>query len=171
ALMPTRRLLILGLASLVAACSPQGPPPGQATTPAELTRSAILSAINGVRKANGRPPLSWNVTLASAARTQADLMAARDRMSHTLGGTLHERMIAAGYHGATGENLAAGQRTLEQAIQGWLDSPGHRATLLSDRFTEFGLAATSVASGRTSRYGIYWAFIAGGSYAAWLGAP
>ena len=55
-----------------------------------------------------------------------------------------------------------------QAIDGWLASPGHRSTLLSDRFTEFGLAAARVGEGRDSRYGIYWAFIAGGGYEAWL---
>lgn len=169
--MTTRRFVLLGLVGLLSACSAAGPPPGEVTTPAELTRSAILAAINGVRQANGKPPLTWNDQLAAAARTQANLMAARDQMSHTLGGTLHERIVAVGYHGATGENLAAGQRTLEQAIDGWLASPGHRATLLSTRFTEFGLAAASVAGGRKSRYGTYWTFIAGGSYAAWLGEP
>ncbi|MHB1109345.1 MAG: CAP domain-containing protein, partial [Devosia sp.] len=51
--------------------------------------------------------------------------------------------------------------------QGWLDSPKHRETLLSDRFTEFGLAVAAVDSGRKSRYGTYWAFIAGGDFAAW----
>ena len=58
-------------------------------------------------------------------------------------------------------------QTLEQAIQGWLNSPGHRATLLSTRFVEFGLAVAKVAPDRKSRYGTYWAFIAGGPFEAW----
>ena len=69
--------------------------------------------------------------------------------------------------GAVGENVAGGQKSLEQAIQGWLDSPAHRNTLLSTRFTEFGLAVAAVGPGRKSRYGPYWAFIAGGSFDAW----
>jgi uncharacterized protein YkwD len=166
--MPSRRIVIVGLASLLAGCAAAGLPPGAATSPAELTQAAILAAINGARRANGKPPLAYNGRLAAAAGAQARLMASRDQMSHTLGGSLRARVTAAGYDGAVGENLAAGQRTLQQAIAGWLASPGHRSTLLSTRFTEFGLAAASVAPGRRSRYGIYWAFIAGGPFAAWM---
>lgn len=165
--MHTRRFVLIGLAGLLAGCTANGPVPGAATGPAELTQAAILSAVNGVRKANGRPPLAYNGSLAAAARAQAQLMASRDQMSHTLGGSLRARVTAAGYDGAVGENLAAGQQTLEAAIEGWLASPGHRATLLSPKFTEFGLAAAGVAPGRRSRYGIYWAFIAGGPFSAW----
>src|SRR5690606_1523981 len=147
--------------------SPAGPPPGASTSPAQLTTAAITTAINGVRKANGRRPLAYNYHLEEAARAQAKLMASKDRLSHDLGVTLRQRVNAAGYDGAVGENVAGGQRTLEQAIQGWLDSPAHRDTLLSDRFTEFGLAVASVPPGRKSRYGTYWAFIAGGSFEAW----
>ncbi|HVX72555.1 MAG TPA: CAP domain-containing protein, partial [Devosia sp.] len=69
--------------------------------------------------------------------------------------------------GAVGENIAGGQQTLQQAIEGWLNSPGHRATLLSDKFTEFGLAVAHVPTGQKSRYGTYWCFIAGGPFSAW----
>jgi uncharacterized protein YkwD len=169
--MPSRRIVIVvGLASLLAGCSPggPGPSPGGAVSPAQLTRAAILDAINGVRKANGRAPLAWNGQLATAARSQAELMAQKDQMSHTMGGSLRARVTAAGYEGAVGENLAAGQKTLGQAIEGWLASPGHRSTLLSAKFTEFGLAAASVSADRRSRYGTYWTFIAGGPFAAWM---
>jgi len=120
-----------------------------------------------VRKSNGRPPLAYNPRLEAAARSQARLMSDKDQLSHDLGVTLRQRVTAAGYDGAVGENVAGGHRTLEHAIQGWLDSPSHRDTLLSTRFTEFGLAVASVDAGRKSRYGVYWAFIAGGDFAAW----
>jgi uncharacterized protein YkwD len=74
-------------------------------------------------------------------------------------------VTAAGYPGAVGETVAAGQKTLEQAIEGWLNSPGHRDTLLSTRFVEFGLA---VETHPGTRYGTYWAFIAGGPFEAWM---
>jgi uncharacterized protein YkwD len=126
-----------------------------------------MAAINGARKANGRPPLSYNDRLEQAARSQAKLMASRDQLGHDLGVTLRERVTKAGYEGAVGENVAGGQRTLEEAIEGWLSSPAHRDTLLSTKFTEFGLAVAAVPAGKPSRYGIYWAFIAGGSFEAW----
>lgn len=162
-----RGFILFGIAGALGGCTAIGPAPGVATSPAQLSTAAITAAINGVRKANGRPPLAYNPKLEAAARSQATLMARKDQLSHDLGVTLRQRVTAAGYDGAVGENVAGGQRTLEQAIQGWLNSPKHRETLLSTRFTEFGLAVASVDSGRKSRYDIYWAFIAGGDFAAW----
>lgn len=166
-LLSRRGFLVLSAAGLLSGCSAIGPRPGAATSPAQLTADTIIATVNGVRTANGRPPLAYNSKLEAAARSQANLMARNDQLSHDLGVTLRQRVTEAGYEGAVGENVAGGQRTLEQAIQGWLDSPRHRETLLSTRFTEFGLAAASVDSGRKSRYGTYWAFVAGGDFAAW----
>jgi len=157
-----RAILGLSLLTLVSACS-QYLPEGN-TSPAELTRDLIMAKINGVRAANGRKPLIYNDKLALAAKTQAELMAASGEFSHTIGGTLRERVTAAGYQGAVGENLAQGQSTLEGAIAGWLDSARHRSTLLSPKFSEFGLA---VATGK-GRHDVYWAMIFGGDFAAWL---
>lgn len=163
-----RSVLLLGVIAALAACTPAGPP-STTTSPGQLTTASILAAINGVRRANGRKPLKYNHRLEQAARTQAEAMARADRLSHDLGTTLRQRVFAAGYDGAVGENVAGGQRTLEAAIQGWLDSPPHRSTLLSDRFTEFGLAVASAPAGRGG-FGTYWAFVAGGSVEAWIGA-
>ena len=89
-------------------------------------------------------------------------MASKNKMSHDLGVTLRERVTAAGYIGAVGENLAAGHKTLESAIEGWMNSTGHRSTLLSHKFVEFGLAVARSSTGK-----LYWAMIAGGSFDAW----
>ena len=142
--------------------------PAGSTGPAQLTQASILAAVNEARRANGNhKPMAYNGKLEAAARSQAQLMASKDQLAHNLGITLRERVTAAGYEGAVGENIAGGQQSLQRAIEGWLNSPGHRATLLSDKFTEFGLAVTRVAAGRKSRYGIYWCMIAGGSFDAW----
>ncbi len=156
-----RAFVLTGSALLLAGCSAAGVPSG-ATSPTQLTEGAITAAINGTRRANNQAAFTYNQQLATAARTHANLMASRDEISHTLGGTLRERVTTAGYRGAVGENLAAGQKTLEAAIADWLTSPGHRSTLLSGKFTEFGLAAARSRSGR-----IYWAMIAGGPFTNW----
>lgn len=168
-----RAFLIIGAGASLSACSSIGglgtTVPAGATTPQQLNQSTILAAINAARRANGgHKPFTYNQQLEVAARSQANLMASKDQLAHNLGVTLRERVSAAGYQGAVGENIAGGQQTLEQAIEGWLNSPGHRATLLSDKFTEFGLAVSRVGGGRKSRYGIYWCFIAGGSFEPWL---
>ena len=167
-LLQRRSFLTLAGISVLGACTSIVPPaPGPSPGPSQLTRSAIIAAINRTRAANGRPALSYNTKLEDAARSQANLMASKDQLSHNLGVTLRQRVRAAGYEGAVGENVAGGQRTLDQAIDGWLNSPAHREALLSNKFVEFGLAAATVAPERKSRYGIYWAFIAGGPFEAW----
>ncbi|HVY50286.1 MAG TPA: CAP domain-containing protein [Devosia sp.] len=172
-LLTRRAALVLGAGASLSACASIGGfgsnVPQGATTPQQLTEATILAAINQARQINGNhKPMTYNAALAAAARSQANLMAEKDTLAHDLGVTLRERVTAAGYQGAVGENIAGGQQTLQQAIEGWLNSPGHRATLLSDKFTEFGLAVARVPAGRKSRYGIYWCFIAGGPFGAWM---
>lgn len=167
-----RAFLIVGAGASLSACASIGigtNVPSGATTPQQLTQASILAAVNEARRSNGgHQPMAYNIRLEQAARSQANLMASKDQLAHNLGVTLRERVDAAGYIGAVGENIAGGQQTLQQAIEGWLNSPGHRATLLSDKFVEFGLAVAHVPSGRKSRYGIYWCFIAGGPFSAWI---
>ena len=63
------------------------------------------------------------------------------------GGTLVDRLTGAGYLGGddawvVGENIGWGQGTLATArsmVSAWMDSPGHRANLLSGDYTEVGL--------------------------------
>lgn len=167
-----RAFVIVGAGASLSACASFGGlttnVPAGTTKPQQLTTDSILAAINEARRINGgHKPMTYNVALEAAARSQANLMASKDTLAHDLGVTLRERVSAAGYDGAVGENIAGGQQTLQQAIEGWLNSPGHRATLLSDKFVEFGLAVAHVAPGRKSRYGIYWCFIAGGPFSAW----
>lgn len=161
-----RGFIVLGAGALLSACSAVGPI--GSTVPAQLSPELITAKINATRTANGQKPLIYNAQLTAAARVQANLMAAQDTLSHDLGKTLRQRVNEAGYVGAVGENVAGGQATIEMAIQGWLDSRSHRATLLNAKFTDFGLAVARVPAGRKSYYGIYWSFIAGGDSAAWL---
>jgi uncharacterized protein YkwD len=159
--MTRRTFLVLGTAAALSGCTAAMGPPGS-TSSAQLSTETIMQKINGTRAEYGRKPLTYNPQLARAAKTHANLMASRNALSHTLGGTLRERVTVAGYQGAVGENLGAGQTTLEGVIQGWLNSRGHRSTLLSPNFKEFGLAAARSSNGKT-----YWAFIAGGEFSAW----
>ena len=156
-----RAFLVLATAAALSGCSTALGPPGK-TRPAQLSTATIVAKINGTRADYGREPLSYNQQLERAAKTHANLMASRNAISHTIGGSLRERVTVVGYEGAVGENLGAGQNTLESVIQGWLNSRGHRSTLLSPNFKEFGLAAAQSSSGKT-----YWAFIAGGDFEAW----
>ena len=171
-LLLRRALLTLGAGLLLSACASVGPTiaPRTAapTTVPQLTQASIMTSINAARQRNGgHKPLAYSAKLEAACKTQIGLMIQKDELAHDLGMKPRARTNQAGYVGAIGENLAGGQATLEGAIEGWLNSPGHRSTLLNDKFVEFGLAVGAVPAERHSRYGIYWCFIAGGAYAAW----
>jgi uncharacterized protein YkwD len=169
-----RAFIVLGAGASLSACGTFGVTtnvPVGSTTPDELNQADILTAINEARRINGNhKPLTYNLQLEAAARFQANLMAQKDTLAHNVGYTLRERTDQQSYHGAVGENIAGGQKTLQQAIEGWLNSPGHRATLLSDKFVEFGLAEAHTPASIKSKYGNYWCFIAGGPVSAWLGS-
>jgi uncharacterized protein YkwD len=65
-----------------------------------------------------------------------------------------ERIAAAGYEAiASAENIARGQSDPETVVQGWMNSPGHRANILTSDFTEIG--AGHYATG-VSRDGHFW---------------
>ncbi|NML52680.1 CAP domain-containing protein [Streptomyces sp. R302] len=102
----------------------------------------VLSLVNAERAKAGCGPLTANATLARAAQGHSDDMAARDFFDHTNpdGADPGDRVTAAGYPWSTyGENIAMGQRTPEQVMEAWMNSPGHRANILNCDFKELGV--------------------------------
>lgn len=125
----------------------------------------VLDLVNQTRKSrrncgnkafNAAPPLRWNDTLAEAARLHSEDMARFNFLSHdgSDGSTAAQRVERAGYrYRAIGENIAGGQLKPEDAVAGWIISPGHCANLMNPAFTEMGVA---FAVNRLSRMGVYW---------------
>lgn len=102
----------------------------------------VLSLVNAERAKAGCGPLTANATLARAAQAHSDDMAARDFFDHTNpdGADPGDRVTASGYPWSTyGENIAMGQRTPEQVMEAWMNSPGHRANILNCDFKELGV--------------------------------
>ncbi len=48
---------------------------------------------------------------------------------------------------AAGENIAKGQRTPAEVMKGWMNSPGHRANILSSSYTEIGVGYVTDSNG------------------------
>lgn len=110
----------------------------------------------GKKTFNAAPPLRWNPLLADASRLHSEDMARFSYFSHKGrdGSTPPQRVERAGYrYRITGENIAGGQMTPEDAVAGWIDSPRHCANLMNPAFTEMGVA---VAVDRKSKLGVYW---------------
>lgn len=100
--------------------------------------------------------LTWNSKLFNAAAGHSTDMAVNNYFSHTSkdGRTASQRVTAAGYSWrTTGENIAAGQRTIQDVMNGWMASPGHCANIMNPNFTEVGVAC---AQNSTSTYKQYW---------------
>lgn len=105
------------------------------------------------------PPLAWDARLFSAASGHALDMAVRNYFSHTGldGRAVAQRVSAEGYGWrSVGENLAAGERTIDGVIAGWLSSPGHCSNLMSRDFAAFGVSCVQRAG---SAYGHYWTMV------------
>jgi uncharacterized protein YkwD len=71
-----------------------------------------------------------------------------------------DRALQAGYRWRRiAENIAAGQESGDEAVAGWLASPGHCANIMNGRFTEMG-AAYAIHNARESPR-VYWTQVFG----------
>ena len=109
-----------------------------------LSSSGVVMWTNTHRVNAGLPPLLQNTALAAAAAAKASDMFAQQYFAHDSpqgvgAGDLAER---AGYaYILVGENLALGNYADDEAlVAAWMNSPGHRANILHERFTEIGVA-------------------------------
>ena len=102
----------------------------------------VVSLTNNFRRQNGLSALTANPLLNAAAQTQSQNMALQDYFDHTApdGSTPGQRVTAAGYQWSrVAENIGAGYNTADAVVQGWINSPGHRANMLDPNVTEIGV--------------------------------
>lgn len=147
-------------AFLVSACSPTAPsstetsaPPPAAAPPASPIVAAVIDVTNQERMREGLPALHAEARLSRAAQIQAEQAAQAGRLDHVLTDASYprpeDRLAAVGYlWQAYGENLASGYPDARTVVQGWMDSPGHRANIVGTAFTEIGAGHAVDATGR-----------------------
>lgn len=134
--------------------------PGEKRAPdLESVVAQVFEGANRLRREAGVEALASSPELMRAAQAFAAFMAETDRYGHDVDGNPTERAERAGYAPCiVAENLAyqflsTGFRTAELSqglLDGWMDSPGHRANLLEADVTETGVAIAR--SRATSRY-------------------
>ena len=94
------------------------------------------------RTGNGLTPVSIDRGLTAFAQAQADAMAAKNTLSHDVGGSFASRVEAAGLGGGKiAENVAYGAVSEKAAMEQWKNSPAHDANLLMKGATRFGIAS------------------------------
>jgi uncharacterized protein YkwD len=140
------------------------PPPASVPPPAKpkgefepsATEQDVIDRTNAERKKEGLPALAASPKLIQAARSHSANMARQGVLAHTLDEkTANRRVTDAGYKWTrSGENIAQGQRTPEEAVTAWMNSPGHRGNILTNEYTEIGVAVVEAKDGQK-----YWTMV------------
>jgi cysteine-rich secretory family protein len=108
-----------------------------------ITVTQLLQYTNLEREANGLAPLTLNPDLTKAAQMKANDMFAKDYWAHVSpdGTTPWVWIRKSGYNYLyAGENLARGFDSSSDVVTAWMNSPEHRANLLSPNYTDIGFA-------------------------------
>jgi len=144
-----------GLTLLYTGCGGAIAPPSDAAY-----EQAVIVQVNAERAARGLPPLKLSDALRSAARYHATDMAQDDYYDHDtydrLGGQLLRvcdvwSRVRSYYPSPLSENIAAGYATPASVMAAWLESGGHRDSILNPSYREIG-----VGYARGGSWGHYW---------------
>lgn len=165
-----RRFPILICALLLMSCqspamTPRTVSPKPPAVPAAVGQAVsgvagqVITQVNTERHKAGCPPLRANSRLTLAARQQSVNMARHHVLSHESSGKpLAARLDDVGYvYASAAENLAAGQMGVAAVVQGWMNSPAHKANILDCTLRETGVAIAE----SSDDYKIYWTQIFG----------
>ena len=139
---------------LTAACTKEAASPG----PASVNKAVLLRLVNDARKKGCNcgdvyygpaAAVTWNDKLEKASEAHSVDMNSAHYFSHIApdGSNAAVRLERVGYNWKTyGENIASGYRTEQEAVEGWLQSPGHCKNIMNKGYREMAVA----------RVGNYW---------------
>lgn len=137
---------------LLAGCSPEveennNVPVANLEAPANIQNDhelvqEILEAVNEHRSNLGLSPLSEHQTSESLALGHSAYMAEQNKASHDNFFYRSDYLINRGAEDVS-ENVAYGYISAQSALEGWLESPSHKAALEGDNYTHTGIAVVS----------------------------
>ncbi|GAB3068105.1 CAP domain-containing protein [Virgibacillus ainsalahensis] len=102
----------------------------------------VFDITNVMRNQHGKAILNWQETVSEVAYGHSKDMAENNYFSHygLNGEGLKERLsVVDVLYTAAGENIAAQYVDAPAAMEGWLNSEGHREALLEDEYTHLGV--------------------------------
>ncbi len=102
----------------------------------------VIELTNAERAKEGLKALQADTKLMQSARLKSDDMAKNNYFDHTSPtyGSPFDQMKSLGIsYKSAGENIAQGQKTPEEVVQAWMDSPGHRANIMNASYTHIGV--------------------------------
>ncbi|MBR3119980.1 MAG: CAP domain-containing protein [Oceanobacillus sp.] len=102
----------------------------------------IYDITNIIRHRHGKDKLDWEESVSNVAFLHSKDMEENNYFSHySLNGDGLKERLEAGevFYTAAGENIAAQYPDAPAAMEGWLNSEGHREALLSNDYTHIGV--------------------------------
>lgn len=110
----------------------------------------VIDSVNRYRVSAGLAPLTSNWELCRVARYKSQDMISKGYFSHSSPtyGSPFQMMESFGLSfSAAGENIAFGQRSSQEVMTAWMNSPGHHANIMSPIYTQIGVGVAKTASG------------------------
>ena len=98
----------------------------------------MMNLTNQARRARGLVPLSWSSTLSDRARRHTRAMISAGNLYHT--SPLSSMFSGYNWHNG-GENVGYGP-SMTSIFNAFMNSPGHRANILSSRYRIIGAGVT-----------------------------
>lgn len=120
--------------------------PAESNAAAGSYELQVVDLVNKERAAQGLPALKYNAELSKVAEAKAADLRDKNYFSHTSPtyGSPFDMMKAFGIkYTAAGENIAKGYMSPASVMDGWMNSPGHKANILNNSFTEIGVGYVS----------------------------
>ncbi len=114
----------------------------------------VFELVNKERVARGLATFKYNTNLAYCARVKSQDMIDKKYFAHNSPtyGSPFDMMEKFGLRfSAAGENIAYGQKTAAEVMNAWMNSPGHKANILSQAYTTIGVGVAKAANGT-----LYW---------------
>ncbi len=108
-----------------------------------ITPEKVVQQTNLQRLSLGLPELKISAKLSLAAKAKADYMFQHDFWAHIApdGTTPWQFITKAGYdYRYAGENLAKGFHNTSDMVRAWMNSPTHRANIVSSKYHDIGVA-------------------------------
>lgn len=121
---------------------PQQEEPQEQTEGIRQEEQQVIELTNNHRREAGLSELQADTELSQVARRKSSDMDQNNYFSHTSPtyGSPFDMIRDHGIdYSAAGENIAQGQRSPEEVVQAWMDSPGHRENILNANFTHIGV--------------------------------
>jgi len=158
----TAAVLLLALVGFVGYFAVTGPVLDESLDTAEVER-LVVEETNEVREEHGAPPVEPNTSLGDAARGHASDMARGGYVGHetpdgdepldrygwcadeggyfgeNVANTWHDRNIVYDEGDVPTLHLSTEREVAEHLVQKWMDSPGHRETLLNEAWSRIGV--------------------------------